>query len=88
MVRTCAAFAGAGCAFAFAYRGDWAVAGWAAGGVLLAVVFWVCGELAAVRATMQGQPAAGRHRRRGVVASALRTTAGMPRRVLSVVGLW
>jgi hypothetical protein len=47
-------FAGAGSAVALACCGDWALAAVAAGVVLLPVLAWVRGEMAATRAMLRG----------------------------------
>jgi len=82
VVRTVLASGGAGCAVAFGWRGDWAGAALAGAGVVLAVAFWLYGELSATRAVMRGQPAAGRHRRRRglreVLGAAIRAAAQVP----------
>ena len=48
-LRGWVAWAGAGCAGALAYRGDWLAAGGVAVVVLLPVALWVRGEFAATR---------------------------------------
>jgi hypothetical protein len=49
-IRGWLAWAGAGCAVALAYRGDWAAAGGAAVCVTVLAAWWVRGEFAATRA--------------------------------------
>ena len=73
MVRTGLAFSGIGCAIAFGIRGEWLSAALAGTGVVLAVAFWVYGEMADTRAMLRGlmaealrevsPSAAGKHRR-------------------------
>jgi|GEM_PF-4347115 len=72
--RAWPAFAGISCAFALAYRGDWASAILAAVIGLLPAAAWVRDELAATRAKLREHPELaethGRHRRhrhRGVL---------------------
>jgi hypothetical protein len=61
--RMLLAFAALGSAGAFAYRGDWTPLAAAAALALLCAGRWVAGEMAATRAMLREQPAAGRHRK-------------------------
>ena len=74
MVRVILAAGVTGCAIAFGIRGEWLSAALAATGVVLAVAFWVRGEMADVRAMQRAlmrdalrevsPTAAGKHRAR------------------------